>query len=471
MKNDQKSNPSKTTTERSQFSMRNPDHTPQIIYSPDSSMESPREIGSGKYQNESLERRKELHAVSSQIQKELVRISASLDAVGTQITALISAIHAEYPELKDNTHLAAVHAVLAQEMQNIAQSPSADKQFLFYSEEAMQELVLQCEKSKSTLDKIETLQEHTRALLAEQSLLNTRLKEVAAQSAELENTYGDMLEVRDLLEVALEIERRDKMNNQGRQIYRWETPTPAEQDAGIWNCTTFVTRVIAEAGYNVEARHSVTVGEGQEQVTHDALMSDWFNNRAEESTPEQEAAGLKMEMLIPEVGQARASAKSYELSMLTQHEDVRIQGAHGAFIRTDLGAPVHEQNGLRPGDLLQWWNWKRDYLSSGHGVIVHRITGTFEGPSQTCVGPEGESYKQGDRITLDERWAPQQIFLGESSFEVIGSHFPIGLNGAGRGVTLYTKNARNLEETGKWYACRPYANRWAIFRLLFKANL
>ena len=164
-------------------------------------------------------------------------------------------------------------------------------------------------------------------------------------------------------------------------------------ETGWTNCSTFTTdMVLADAGYNIDKRMTVTTDDGTE-VT--AGLTDFANLRRREdrdydlrtlqgdletpifdSVQDYKNARNEDSILTHGLPGALANAKDDDGLPLATYLPERAGRAEDAPTMVDL-------NFIRPGDALQTFNGY-----GGHSVIVSSVTGTFNGETITLTGEE-----------------------------------------------------------------------------------
>ncbi|HNC94730.1 MAG TPA: hypothetical protein PLA94_15195 [Myxococcota bacterium] len=250
--------------------------------------------------------------------------------------------------------------------------------------------------------------------------------------------------LRDTLQVALDKEAAlRKLLAEGKKVgYSIDTPTEAEQAAGLFNCTTFIVEVLEEAGYPVDRR--LQAGGVQ------ARLRDFINIEADDSE----------HLVLPELHAAASSQKKALLTALVDQGDPRITGVVIGLVTLHLGREIQSREALRPGDLLQTWTRVGSGSWRGHCTQVREVQA---------------KNVHGDYVILDETTTPREEVLTDLLLRQHGSHLPLGRSFSDAdknddilGLSVYTRDLVSLPtQCGKgdelhWYAVRPAGSDWPL---------
>ena len=137
----------------------------------------------------------------------------------------------------------------------------------------------------------------------------------------------------------------------------------AREDAGIFDCDTFVVHVLEEAGYDLDA---VIVVEGQRTTVRRFVMLHAETILRDELQITTNAQGEQQSALS-------ARGRRKELAKLVNDDDARMEGVVTALTLSGQGSKIADKNELRPGDLMQYWYRKGPGEAGGHAVLVHKV--------------------------------------------------------------------------------------------------
>jgi hypothetical protein len=207
----------------------------------------------------------------------------------------------------------------------------------------------------------------------------------------------------------------------------------AREDAGSFDCDTFVVHVLEEAGYDLDA---VIVVEGQRTTVRRFVMLHAETILREEFQITTNAQGKQESALS-------SSSRRRELAKLVNDDDARMEGVVTALTLSGQGSKISDKNKLRPGDLMQYWFLKGPGQAGGHAVVVHKVrTGqgvlhdssesndqSFEVTGVGLLSAHAQRDDKPDVFTTDFVDPDQKFKLGWSAVRPSGSAWPILTDG------------------------------------------